>query len=170
MTGSPTRVPLESHSAAATWSIYSERDERESHSSLTRVSLVLSSPSSYWVNPFSSPFFFLPFFFLFSFFFPFLFFSFFLFPFFSHLVCQAKTPFCFKEVVNWFCSKGTSSLLSVCSFLHFSFHAVSSGCSLLISFTSACLVDVVCFGKSTIYFIISFLQSTTFFSGLLTKN
>ena len=120
---------------------------------------------------FSPPFFFFsPFFFFFSFFFPFLFFSFFLSPFFSHLVRQAKTTFCFKEVVNWFCSKGTSSLLSVCSFLHFSFHAVSSGCSLLISFTSACLVDVVCFGKSTIYFIISFLQSTTFFSGLLTKN
>ena len=167
---SPTRVPLESHSAAATGSIYSERDDIGRPLTLREIGKRFAPQPRFFSCLFPSLFFFLPFFFLFSFFFPFLFFSFFLSPFFSHLVRQAKTTFCFKEVVNWFCSKGTSSLLSVCSFLHFSFHAVSSGCSLLISFTSACLVDVVCFGKSTIYFIISFLQSTTFFSGLLTKN
>ena len=168
---SPIRVPLESHSSPILRQLLGQfirnamisvvlwpsgRSESASRRSL--VSFLVFSLLF---------FFFLPFFVLFSFFFPFLFFSFFLSPFFSHLVRQAKTPFCFKEVVNWFCSKGTSSLLSVCSFLHFNFHAVSSGCSLLISFTSACLVDVVCFGKSTIYFIISFLQSTAFFSGLL---
>ena len=82
---SPTRVPLESHSAADTGSIYSERDDIGRPLTLREIGKRFAPQPRFFSCLFPSLFFFLPFFFLFSFFFPFLFFSFFLSPFFSFL-------------------------------------------------------------------------------------